>query len=59
MTNLDLGVIGNCITGALVDKTGRCVWWCYPRLDGDPVFCSLLEPVDAAGGFMEIGRAHV
>ena len=41
--NLDLGVIGNSVVAALVDRTGRMVWMCYPRLDGDPVFCSLLD----------------
>jgi GH15 family glucan-1,4-alpha-glucosidase len=41
--NLDLGVIGNCSYGALVDRTGRMVWCCLPRFDGDPVFCQLLD----------------
>ena len=39
---LDLAVIGNGHTAALVDPTGRIVWWCYPRFDGDPVFSRLL-----------------
>ncbi|MCC7273372.1 MAG: glycoside hydrolase family 15 protein [Alphaproteobacteria bacterium] len=41
--NLDLGVIGNSVVSALVDRAGRIVWFCFPRLDGDPVFCSLLD----------------
>jgi GH15 family glucan-1,4-alpha-glucosidase len=41
--NLDLAVIGNSITGALIDRHGRVVWCCYPRLDGDPIFCHLLD----------------
>ena len=39
---LDLAVIGNGRTAALVDPTARIVWWCYPRFDGDPIFCRLL-----------------
>ena len=42
-SSLDLGVIGNSVVAALVDRVGRIVWMCYPRLDGDPVFCSLLD----------------
>ncbi|WP_374442985.1 glycoside hydrolase family 15 protein [Stella sp.] len=41
--NLDLGVIGNSVVAALIDRVGRIVWMCYPRLDGEPVFCSLLD----------------
>ena len=40
--SLDLGLIGNGTIGALVDPTGDIVWGCFPRLDGDPTFCSLL-----------------
>jgi len=40
--NLDLAVIGNGRTAALVEPSGRIVWWCMPRYDGDPVFCRLL-----------------
>ncbi len=43
MSSLDLGVIGNCAVGALVDTIGRVVWYCQPRFDGDPVFCQLLN----------------
>ncbi|MDP3858197.1 MAG: glycoside hydrolase family 15 protein [Stagnimonas sp.] len=49
---LDLGVIGNCSYGALVDREGRVVWCCLPRFDADPVFHALLgggsEPDDGA-----------
>jgi len=41
--NLDLGVIGNCSFGALVDSRARMVWCCLPRFDGDPVFSQLLD----------------
>ena len=43
MSDLNLGVIGNCAFGALIDNEGRVVWSCMPRFDGDPVFCSLLN----------------
>ena len=42
MSTLDLAIIGNCQTAALVDPRGRIVWSCYPGFDGDPVFCDLL-----------------
>jgi GH15 family glucan-1,4-alpha-glucosidase len=41
--SLDLALIGNCTVGALLDARGRMVWGCFPRFDGDPVFCSLLD----------------
>ncbi len=44
MKNLDLWPIGNCQVSALIDGTGAMVWGCAPAVDGDPLFCSLLEP---------------
>ena len=46
---LDLAVLGNGHTAALIDPTGRIVWWCYPRFDGDPVFSRLLAGDDDKG----------
>ena len=43
LRNLDLGVIGNSEVAALIDTEGTIVWACLPRLDGDPVFCALLD----------------
>lgn len=43
MSDLDLGVIGNCQVAVLVDRLGRFVWGSFPRLDSDPMFCSLLD----------------
>jgi len=40
---LDLGVIGNSEVAALLDADGTIVWGCLPRVDGDPVFCALLD----------------
>ena len=44
MNTLDLGLIGNCRTSALIDRAGAIVWWCYPYFDSDPLCCALLEP---------------
>jgi GH15 family glucan-1,4-alpha-glucosidase len=44
VSNLSLWPIGNCQVSALVDDGGGLVWGCAPRVDGDPLFCSLLEP---------------
>ena len=46
-SSLDLAVIGNCQVAALVDTRARIVWACWPRPDGDPVFCALLTPRDS------------
>ncbi len=63
MSNLDLAIIGNCAYQALIDRKGRIVWTCFPRFDGDPVFCSLLDPTggNADHGFFDvelIGFSH-
>ena len=50
MTSLDLWPIGNCQVSALVDNAAGLVWGCQPRVDGDPLFCSLLEPKDEVRG---------
>jgi pentatricopeptide repeat protein len=59
---LNLGVIGNCIISALIDRDARVVWNCLPRLDGDPVFHALIDATDAteAAGFwsIELSGAH-
>jgi pentatricopeptide repeat protein len=56
--NLDLFPIGNCAVSALIDRSGRFVWACAPRIDSDPVFSALLgglEPGDpSAKGTWEV-----
>ena len=42
-TNLELWPIGNCQVSGLIDRAGSLVWGCVPRVDGDPVFCALLN----------------
>jgi len=49
MNNLDQALIGNCTIGALVDARATITWGCFPRFDGDPVFCSLLKDSDDYG----------
>jgi GH15 family glucan-1,4-alpha-glucosidase len=51
--NLDLAAIGNGRVAALIDKNGRIVWWCFPRLDSDPVFSRLLSG-DEEKGFCDV-----
>jgi GH15 family glucan-1,4-alpha-glucosidase len=46
---LDLAVIGNGRTAALVNPTARLVWWCFPRFDADPIFCQLLAGTEEKG----------
>ena len=62
MKHLDLAVIGNCNVASLVDPNGRHVWFCYPRLDGDPLFSALVDGradgAEPAGGFMDIQLAN-
>jgi pentatricopeptide repeat protein len=41
--SLDLGLVGNASAAALIDRRGSIVWMCAPRMDGDPIFCRLLD----------------
>lgn len=52
--SLDLAVIGNSNIAALVDPVGRIVWTCWPRIDGDPVFCALVDGDEPDSGFFSI-----
>ena len=46
--DLDLAPIGNSAISALIDREGRFVWCCAPRVDSDPIFSSLLSGRDPA-----------
>ena len=46
---LDLAIIGNGRTAALVEPGSKLVWWCYPRFDGDPIFCRLISGQEEKG----------
>lgn len=52
--SLELAVIGNSNIAALIDRAGTIVWGCWPRIDGDPVFCSLLDGTAPTDGFFAI-----
>lgn len=54
MPNLELWPIGNCQVSGLIDDTGALVWGCIPRVDGDPVFCSLLNDAQQDVGVWRI-----
>lgn len=54
MSTLDLWPIGNCQVSALVDPNGRFVWGCVPRVDGDPLFSSLLSNGASDRGYWSI-----
>ncbi|HIN63456.1 MAG TPA: glycoside hydrolase family 15 protein [Candidatus Obscuribacterales bacterium] len=69
MSTLDLGLIGNCNVAALIDQHAHIVWYCLPRIDGDPIFHQLLgTPLDRPGsgvctveldGFQKSEQAYV
>ena len=43
MNKLELGMIGNSRTSALIDTSAKIVWWCYPHFDSNPLCCSPLR----------------
>jgi GH15 family glucan-1,4-alpha-glucosidase len=47
-------VIGNSTIAALIDRSGRIVWSCWPRLDGDPIFSALIDGDAPSKGFFSI-----
>jgi hypothetical protein len=49
---LDLAVIGNGRTAALLEPSSRPIWWCFPRFDGDPI-CQLMAG-DEEKGFSDV-----
>lgn len=60
--DLDLAPVGNCAISSLIDRQGRHVWCCAPRVDGDPVFSALMDGDDPKHGFWSIeleGQAQV
>jgi len=55
-TLADLGIVGNGQITALVRSDGSVPWCCWPRPDGDPIFCGLLsgETHEEARGIFSI-----
>ncbi len=56
--SLDLALIGNGRIGALVDERANIVWCCFPRFDGDPVFCALLDTAPLPQARAACGRSN-
>jgi GH15 family glucan-1,4-alpha-glucosidase len=59
--DLELWPIGNCQVSGLIDRRGGLVWGCVPRVDGDPVFCALLNGVKQDAGVWRFeleGQTH-
>lgn len=54
MSSLDIAPVGNCAIASLVDRNGRHVWSCFPRLDGDPAFHALMDGMEPDHGFMDV-----
>jgi GH15 family glucan-1,4-alpha-glucosidase len=46
LSDLNLGVIGNCQISALIDDEATIVWSCLPQFDSDPTFCRLIRSAD-------------
>lgn len=50
---LDLAAIGNGRVAALINASGKLLWWCFPRFDSDPVFSNLLSGSEDKG-FLDV-----
>ena len=56
---LDLALIGNGRTAALVEPGSRITWWCFPRFDSNPVFSRLLAGDEETATQLEVTAASV
>jgi GH15 family glucan-1,4-alpha-glucosidase len=56
LSNLNLGLVGNCQVSALIDDKATVVWSCLPQFDADPTFCRLLREENGGDlpGYFEV-----
>lgn len=52
--SLHLAAIGNGAIAALIDRNANILWSCWPRIDGDPIFCALLDGDSPENGFFSV-----
>jgi GH15 family glucan-1,4-alpha-glucosidase len=52
MKNLNYGIIGNCLSAALISDTGSIDWCCLPSFSSSSIFAGLLD--EQKGGNFEI-----
>ncbi|GLK73779.1 glycoside hydrolase family 15 protein [Ancylobacter dichloromethanicus] len=56
--SLNLGTVGNCTIAALIDRSARMVWCCYPRVDSDTIFDDLINRSDGRDGSFAVELQH-
>jgi len=60
MDNLNYGIIGNCKSAALIDRSGSIDWCCLPTFDSTSIFARILD--EQNGGCFRIeplGEYHI
>lgn len=58
MNKLDYGIIGNCLTAALVSKKGSIDWCCLPKFDSPSVFAKLLDEEKGGSFSIEVDESY-
>lgn len=58
MDNLNYGIIGNCLTSALVSKNGSIDWCCMPKFDSPSVFAKLLDEERGGSFGFEVDESY-
>lgn len=58
MDNLNYGIIGNCLTAALISKNGSIDWCCMPKFDSPSVFAKLLDNEKGGSFGFEVDESY-